>query len=80
MPSSHYCCYVAITTEPKSTKDVCRKVCDTKYVKEAHMITGPFDIIARIESDTQKELFSALLSDIRCLPGVKQTETWTVCE
>lgn len=80
MANPNYCAYVAIKTEPKATKDVFRKIGDTKYVKEAHTVTGRFDIIARIEADTQKELFSSLLGEIRCYPGVQHTETWTVCE
>jgi len=80
MPSNNYCAYVAINTEPKSTKEVFRKLQETRGVKTANTISGPYDILVRLEADTHRDAFNTVLSEIRCFPGVQHTETWTCWE
>jgi len=80
MANPNYCAYVAIKTEPKTTKEVFRKLQDTRCVKQANTVTGPFDILLRLEGDTQRDVFNTVLTEIRSYPGVQHTETWTVCE
>ena len=80
MATTNYCAYVAINTDPKATKEIFRKVSDTRCVKQAHTVTGRYDILLRLEADTQRDLFNTVLAEIRGYPGVQHTETWTVCE
>lgn len=80
MSNPNCCAYVAIKTDPKTTKDVFRRLHDTRGVKQANTVTGRYDIIVRLEADSQRDVFNAVMSEIRTYPGVQHTETWTVCE
>lgn len=44
-------------------------------VKEAHIVTGEFDIIAKIEADDLKSLGDKVLKNIHTIKGVYRTVT-----
>lgn len=67
--------YFLIKTEAGATKDALKKVNGMKNVREAHMFTGPYDIIAIVEADEMDELSRLLLDEIRITNGVKATTT-----
>lgn len=72
--------YVAVKTEPRTTKEAFRKLSDTRCVKQAHTVAGRYDILLLLEAGTQKELFDTVLGEIRSYPGIVHTETWPVFE
>lgn len=80
MQNDKYRAYVAVKTEPRTTKETFRKLSDTRCVKQAHMVAGCHDILLLLEGGTQKELFDTVLGEIRSYPGIVRTETWPVFE
>ena len=65
MANQNYCAYVAIKTDPKTTKEVFRKIADTRGVKQAHLVTGRYDMLILVEGEQQKNIFNTVLSEIR---------------
>lgn len=67
--------YFLIKTEAGRTRNVLEKVKGMENVREAHIFTGPYDIIAIAEADEMNELTRLLLDEIRITEGVKATTT-----
>ncbi len=67
--------YVLIHTESGSETDVMKGLKKTNTVKEAHMVYGAYDIIARIEADTMADLKDSISWKVRRLDGVRSTLT-----
>ncbi|OGW15565.1 MAG: hypothetical protein A2Y48_07300 [Nitrospirae bacterium RIFCSPLOW2_12_42_9] len=67
--------YLLINSEigkERAVRDSLRKM---ENVKSADMITGRYDIIALIEGETIKDIFSTIMSRIRSIDGIIRTET-----
>ena len=56
-------------------KDVARKIAEIEGVKSCHAITGPFDVIALVESSDVRTLGDFSVTKIQGIPGVIRTET-----
>ena len=67
--------YVLINAESGSETDVMNGLKKTNAVKEAHMVYGVYDIIARIEADTMADLKDSISWTVRRLDGVRSTLT-----
>ena len=67
--------YVLISAELGSEIDVMKGLKKTNTVKEAHMVYGAYDIIARIEADTMADLKDSISWKVRRLDGVRSTLT-----
>jgi len=80
MTNNNCCAYVAVKTEPKATKEVFRKLADTRCVKKVNTVSGRYDVLLFLEAPTPKELFDTVLTQIRTCPGITFTETWHCCE
>ncbi len=61
-----------------SQEDLVEKLCSMKGVVEAHVITGSWDIIAKVACKSIDELRSLVLEKFRSLRGVAATETLVV--
>lgn len=59
-------------------KDIFEKIIGRKEVKKAATVTGPYDIVAWIESDDIDEITGPIVDEIRSLPGVRETLTSVV--
>ena len=70
--------YVLISAELGSETDVMKGLKKTNTVKEAHMVYGAYDIIARIEADTMADLKDSISWKVRRLDGVRSTLTMIV--
>ena len=46
-----------------------------KGVREAHIVAGPYDIIAFIEANTLEQLSQRILVEIQTISGVRSTAT-----
>lgn len=66
---------VYVRTESGKALDLLDKISGIKGVKFVAAITGRFDIIARVESETIEELGEKVVNEIHNLGGVKYTET-----
>jgi len=70
--------YVLINTEPFIEKDILKEIQKIEGVSKAHMIYGPFDIIARIEADNLDKVNEIVTEYIRKKDNVRSTSTMTV--
>ncbi|MCK4404931.1 MAG: Lrp/AsnC ligand binding domain-containing protein [Hadesarchaea archaeon] len=72
--------YGLISTEPGKTAEVFQRVKSIEDVKKAECVTGPYDIVARIEVDSSEKFTKAVFGDIRSIAGVTSTATLIVTE
>ena len=70
--------FVLINVEIGSEDEVLRSLKPISEVKEAHLVYGVYDIIARIETDTMQELKDAVSWKIRRVDKVRSTLTMIV--
>jgi DNA-binding Lrp family transcriptional regulator len=54
--------FVMINAVPDKTGPVLEKVKEIKFVKEAHMLDGDYDIVAVIKTETEKDFTQSLLN------------------
>jgi DNA-binding Lrp family transcriptional regulator len=72
MPSS---AYVLLNIAGPQTKNVVAKIRKIKGVKSAHIVAGPYDVIAFVEGESQEEIGELVISKIRKTQGVTNTIT-----
>ena len=70
--------FVLINVEIGSEDEVLRGLKPISEVKEAHLVYGVYDIIARIETETMQELKDAISWKIRRVDKVRSTLTMIV--
>jgi DNA-binding Lrp family transcriptional regulator len=67
--------YVLIETDACDIAKVVHEIAQKEGVKEVSAITGPFDIIVKIETEHITEALQTIVHEIRKIEGVKSTET-----
>jgi DNA-binding Lrp family transcriptional regulator len=72
--------FVLINAEISAEDEVMRNLEPLSEVKEAHMVYGVYDIIARLETETMQDLKEAISWKIRRLEKVRSTLTMVVVE
>ena len=70
--------FVFINTEPASMPEVLKKIRTIEGVKEAEMVYGVFDIVAKVTTETMDQLKQIITFKIRMLPNVLTTNTLLV--
>ena len=70
--------YILIQTEVGKSSDVSSQVRQIPGVTLAEDVTGPYDVIARVEATTVDELGQLVLSRIQDIKGITRTLTCTV--
>ena len=70
--------YVLILTEVGKVAHVAQALRDLDGVQLAEDITGPFDIIARVQASSLDQLGRLVASRIQAVDGVTRTLTCTV--
>lgn len=70
--------YVLIEAAPKRALQACGKIAKVAGVKSAHLVTGPYDIIALVEGKDPGAIGKLVLSKIQAVPGVGKTITCVV--
>jgi len=70
--------FVLINAEIGAESEVLKGLKEIGEVKEAHMVYGVYDIIARIETETMQELKDIISWKIRRLDKVRSTLTMIV--
>ena len=70
--------FVLINAEIGAESEVLKDLKGIPEVKEAHMVYGVYDIIARVETETMQELKDAISWKIRRLDKVRSTLTMIV--
>ncbi len=70
--------FLLLNIETGLEAEVMKGLKDLDEVKEAHMLDGTYDVIARMETDTMQELKDAVNWKIRQLENVHSTLTMIV--
>jgi DNA-binding Lrp family transcriptional regulator len=70
--------YILIQTEVGRSASVAVEISRLSGVTMAEDVTGPYDVIARIEAPTLDELGQIVIAKIQDVPGITRTLTCTV--
>ncbi|HZD06197.1 MAG TPA: Lrp/AsnC ligand binding domain-containing protein [Longimicrobiales bacterium] len=70
--------YVLIQAQIGAASEVGRAVSTIEGVREAVVVTGPYDVIARAEASDMDELGRLVLSRIQGIQGITRTLTCPV--
>ena len=70
--------YILIQTEVGKAANVAKAIAAISGVTMAEDVTGPYDVIARVEAKTVDELGKLVIAKIQDVPGITRTLTCTV--
>lgn len=70
--------YILIQTEVGKSPAVAAAVAQLDGVAEAAEVTGPYDVIARLEAESIEALGKLVLARIQEVPSITRTTTCTV--
>lgn len=72
--------YVFIECEHARSRDVLEKILKIGGVKDARVVTGPYDLIALVTASNFKVLGDVVISKIQAINYVKKTLTNVIIE
>lgn len=72
--------YVFIECEHGKSMEAAAKISKIGGVKEAHAVTGPYDVIAYVTASNFKVLGDVVITKIQAIHGVKRTLTNVIVE
>ncbi len=67
--------FVLAATEAGTLRDVVGRVKEIPRVVEVQPVTGPFDLLVRVEAPAMREALDVVVDRIRRTPGIRSTET-----
>ena len=70
--------YILIQTEVGQAAEVAREIAQLAGVTLAEDVTGPYDVIARVEAPSMDELGHLVVARIQDVKGITRTLTCTV--
>jgi DNA-binding Lrp family transcriptional regulator len=70
--------YILIQTEVGKAANVAREIAQLSGVTLAEDVTGPYDVIARVEAGSVDELGQLVIARIQDVKGITRTLTCTV--
>jgi DNA-binding Lrp family transcriptional regulator len=70
--------FVLINAELGSEEELTNQLKSMEEIKEVYFVYGIYDIIAKVEADTNEELKEVVTQKIRKLPKVRSTLTMVV--
>jgi DNA-binding Lrp family transcriptional regulator len=70
--------YVLIQTEVGKAASVARQIGEISGVVSAEDVTGPYDVIARVEAASVDELGRLVVSQVQLIEGITRTLTCPV--
>jgi DNA-binding Lrp family transcriptional regulator len=70
--------YVLIQTEVGKAAGVARQIAEITGVVLAEDVTGPYDVIARVEAESIDELGRLVVSHVQLIEGITRTLTCPV--
>jgi DNA-binding Lrp family transcriptional regulator len=65
--------YIFIEAEQGKTWNIAKELRVLSQVKEAHGVSGPYDVIALVETDNLRALGDLLAKKVFSIAGVKRT-------
>ena len=70
--------YILIQTEVGKSATVAQSIREVAGVASAEDVTGPYDVIARVEADSVDDLGRLVIAKIQDVQGITRTLTCTV--
>ena len=70
--------YVLVQTEVGRADEVAEAVADVHGVMGADAVTGPYDVVVRVQAAAVDELGALVLGPLAATPGIVRTVTCTV--
>ncbi|MCI4362759.1 MAG: Lrp/AsnC ligand binding domain-containing protein [Thermoplasmata archaeon] len=67
--------YLLIETEVGRLEEVARRLRAVTGVVEVEAVTGPFDLIVKLQAEHINTALDTVVHKIRKVPGIKSTET-----
>ena len=67
--------YLLVEMEIGKLDDVLRRLRAVPGVAEVEAVTGPFDLIVKVQAPQINEALDTVVHKIRLIPGIKSTET-----
>ncbi|MGI0131099.1 MAG: Lrp/AsnC family transcriptional regulator [Thermoplasmata archaeon] len=67
--------YLLVEVEVGRLEEVLRRMKGVPGVAEVQAVTGPFDLIVKVEAPHINEALDTVVHKIRRIPGIKSTET-----
>jgi DNA-binding Lrp family transcriptional regulator len=71
---------VLISTDPGKDRKVANDVKKLKGVEKTFLVSGQYDVVARIKGKTSEEILALVYDKIRPIPGVKGSQTMFALE
>jgi len=71
---------VLISAEPGKDRKVANDVKKLKGVEKTFLVSGQYDVVARIKGKTSEEILALVYDKIRPIPGVKGSQTMFALE
>ena len=69
-----------ITAVPGKDREVANEVKKVKGVEKAFLVSGLYDVVARVQGANTEEILATVYDKIRPIPGVKSSQTMFVLE
>ena len=70
--------YILVQTEVGKAAEVATEIAEIKGVTQAEDVTGPYDVIVRIEAPSLDDLGKLVVSQIQAVDGITRTFTCPV--
>jgi DNA-binding Lrp family transcriptional regulator len=70
--------YILVQTEVGKAAEVAAAIAQIPGVSQSEDVTGPYDVIVRVEGPSVDELGSLVVSQIQRVPGITRTLTCPV--
>jgi anthranilate phosphoribosyltransferase len=67
--------YVFIDAVPSKEFAIYTQLLEMPQIKDVHIISGQYDLIAKVEFDTYKQLTDFITEQIRVINGIVSTKT-----
>ncbi len=67
--------YLLVETELGKLDEVVRRLRAVSEVTEVEAVTGPFDVIVKVQAPQINQALDVVVHKIRRIPGIKATET-----
>ena len=71
---------VLIAAEPGKDRKVAIEVKKLKGVEKAFLVSGLYDVVARVHGGSAEEILAIIYDKIRPIPGVKNSQTMFALE
>lgn len=70
--------YVLLQTEQGKMAEIAQSLAQLPAVSEANVVTGPYDVIARVQADDMDAIGQLIVAEVQVVGGVTRTLTCPV--